>query len=224
MPENDNQLWGRVDQYISESLVDEDSVLRETLRRSRANGLPEINVSPSQGKFLHLLARMASARTILEIGTLGGYSTIWLARALPSDGSLVTIEADSDHAALAERNITDAGLSGLVDIRVGDASEVLERMRAEHLGPFDFVFIDADKPPYPRYLELALELSRPGTVIVGDNVVRRGRLPDESTSDESVNGVRRFMEMLGSDERLDATAIQTVGAKGYDGFAVAIVR
>ncbi len=224
MPHDDNTLWADVDGYICDLLVDHDSALAETVRSSEAADLPPISVPPNQGKLLNLLARMRGARTILELGTLGGYSTVWLARALPADGSLVTVEADPERAALAGRNIDAAGLSGLVDIRVGSAAEVLAAMVDRREGPFDFIFLDADKQSYPRYLELSIELSHPGTVIVGDNVVRRGELANEASTDESVRGVQRFLEMLAADDRIDATAIQTVGTKGHDGFALAVVN
>ena len=224
MAPNDRDLWADVDGYICDTLVERDAALDETLRSCEAADLPPISVSPNQGKLLQLLARMQGAGSILEVGTLVGYSTIWLARALPADGQLVTAEVDPQRAALAKNNIDAAGLSDRVDIRVGAAAEVLEAMVERGEGPFDFIFIDADKPNYPLYLELSIALARAGTVIIGDNVVRRGELPNDATTDERVRGVRRFIEMIAADDRLDATAIQTVGTKGHDGFVLAVVK
>jgi len=215
--------WDEVDSWLEERLLPPDPDLEAALAANEAAGLPAIDVSPLQGKLLHLLARMAGACRILEIGTLGGYSSIWLARALPEGGRLVTLEAVDAHAEVARQNIAGAGLSDRVDIRTGPALETLPRLHEEGEGPFDFVFIDADKPNNPAYLEWALRLSRPGTVIVGDNVVREGRIADAASRDESVVGTRDFLAMLGSEKRLSATALQTVGAKGWDGFALAVV-
>ncbi|HEY6413387.1 MAG TPA: O-methyltransferase, partial [Edaphobacter sp.] len=187
-------------------------------------GLPSIDVSPTQGKFLHLLARMQGAKRILEVGTLGGYSTIWLARALPPDGKLVTLELDPKHAGVAAANIDHAGLTSLVDQRVGPALDSLAQLHAEGAAPFDFIFLDADKPNNPAYLEWALRLSRPGTVIIGDNVIREGDILKKDSTDPRVTGTRLFFKKLGTHPRLDATAIQTLGSKGYDGFALAIVK
>jgi len=217
------KLWSDVDAYLADRLLPADPALTETLAANAAGGLPAIDVSPTQGKFLHLLARMAGARRILEIGTLGGYSTIWLARALPADGFLLTIEAVEAHAAVARANIGRAGLVARVDLRLGPALEVLPDVAREGLGPFDFVFIDADKPNIPDYLAWALRLSRPGTVIVCDNVVRDGAVIDAASADPSVQGVRRFFDLVAAEPRLSATALQTVGSKGWDGFAIAIV-
>lgn len=217
------ELWTAVDAYFDEQLVESDEALAAALRDSEAAGLPPHQVAPNQGKLLQLLARMQGARKVLEIGTLGGYSTIWLARALPEGGRLVSLEANARHAAVAKANIARAGLAHCVDIRVGPAAETLPRLAAEGLGPFDFVFIDADKPNNPTYLEGALKLARVGTVIVGDNVVRGGAVADAASSDPSVVGTRRFIELMVQCPRLTATAIQTVGSKGYDGFALAIV-
>jgi predicted O-methyltransferase YrrM len=188
-----------------------------------AAGLPQHNVSPPQGKLLHLLVKLQGARRILEIGTLGGYSTIWLARALPADGCLVTLEANPAYAAVAQTNIARAGLSHIVNIRVGNALDTLPRLAQEGHAPFDFIFIDADKPNNPTYLEWALRLARPGTVIIGDNVVRNGAVADSTSSDPNVVGVRQFIELMAAHPRLSATAIQTVGSKGCDGFSFAIV-
>jgi predicted O-methyltransferase YrrM len=216
--------WGAVDSYISRLLVAPDAALEGALEASAAAGLPAINVTPNQGKFLHLLARIQAARAILEIGTLGGYSTIWLARALPAGGRIVTLEFDPRHAAVAAANLARAGLAHMVDIRVGPALGTLPKLAAESRGPYDLIFIDADKAGIPDYFEWSLRLSRPGTVIVVDNVVRNGAVIDESSTDPSVQGVRRFNEMLAAETRVSATTIQTVGSKGYDGFTLALVN
>jgi predicted O-methyltransferase YrrM len=217
------ELWTDVDRYITDRLVPHDEALRSALAASDAAGLPPIQVSPSQGKLLHLFARMQNARRILEIGTLGGYSTIWMARALPPDGRLVSLEADPKHAEVARANVAKAGLDRIVEIRIGRALDTLPRLAADSLGPFDLIFIDADKPNIPQYLEWALRLSRRGSLIVVDNMIREGKIIDTKGDDASVSGVRRCMEMLGADRRLTATALQTVGSKGYDGFALALV-
>jgi len=217
-------LWEAVDNYIERQLVPADPVLEAALAASDAAGLPAINVAPNQGKLLMLLAKMAGATRILEIGTLGGYSTLWLARALPADGRLVTLEYAPAHAAVARASFAAAGVDHLIELRVGAALDSLEALAGEGAAPFDFVFIDADKPNNPGYLDGALRLSRPGTVIVCDNVVRDGAILDASSPDRSVQGVRATYERLAADPRLEATAVQTVGAKGHDGFAVALVR
>ncbi len=217
------EQWASVDHYIADHLVPPDPALDAALRGSEAAGLPPINVTPNQGKLLQILARMQGARTILEIGTLGGYSTIWLARALPDDGRLVTLESDPKHAEVARGNLARAGLSEVVDLRLGRALETLPRIAAEGIGPFDFVFIDADKPSNPDYFEWALKLSRIGSVIVIDNVVRNGAVVDPDNPDPSVQGVRRLYDRLAAEPGVSATAIQTVGGKGYDGFAIALV-
>ena len=217
------ERWAEVDHYLTDLFVAADSALEEALRASTAAGLPAIHVTPNQGKLLHLLARAAGARAILEIGTLGGYSTIWLARALPDGGRLVTLEADPKHAEVARKNISRAGLAGVVDLRLGRALETLPVLAAAEAGTFDFIFIDADKPAYPDYLAWALRLARPGALIVADNVVRKGAVADAASADPAVQGVRRFNELLAAEPRVSATAIQTVGGKGYDGFAVALV-
>jgi predicted O-methyltransferase YrrM len=216
--------WSAVDAYIQNKLVPDDPILAAALNRNAASGLPQHDVSPPQGKFLYLMARMIGARRILEIGTLGGYSTIWLARAVPEGGRVVTLEFDCHHADTAKTNIEHAGLSHLVDLRIGAALETLPRLEAEGLGPFDLVFIDADKPNNPHYLTWALRLSRPGTVIIGDNVVRDGAVVDANSSDDRVQGVRAFFDMLAAEPRLSATALQTVGSKGWDGFTIAVVE
>ncbi len=212
--------WSAVDRYISDLLVPQDKTLDAALASSAAAGLPAINVAPNQGKFLHLLAQTAAAKHILEIGTLGGYSTIWLARALPQDGRLISLEADPKHAEVARANIAAAGLSGLVEVRLGKALESLARIEAEKLPPFDFIFIDADKASLPDYFAFALKLARPGALIVADNVVREGRVIDAANADPNIKGVRRMNEMIAAEPRVTATAIQTVGSKGYDGFAL----
>jgi predicted O-methyltransferase YrrM len=215
-------LWSAVDDYIADTLIPADDALDAALAASTAAGLPAIAVSPAQGKLLHLLARLRGARTILELGTLGGYSTIWLARALPSDGRLVTLEYDPRHADVATSNIARAGLADRVDVRVGAALDTLPRLADEGLG-FDFTFIDADKPNMPEYFAWALRLSRAGSVIIADNVVRDGALADAASADASVQGVRRMHEIIAAEPRVSATTIQTVGAKGYDGFTLALV-
>jgi predicted O-methyltransferase YrrM len=217
-------LWTAVDAYFTDVLVPSDLALEAALRDSDAAGLPPINVAPNQGKLLQLLAQMQGAKKILEIGTLGGYSTIWLARALPKNGKLITLELDSKHADVAKRNIARANLSNLVDIRVGKATETLFLIEKENVAPFDFIFIDADKPSNPDYLAWSLKLSRPGTVIIADNVVRNGEVTNPNTTDANVIGVRRFFDLLSAEARVSATAIQTVGSKGYDGFALGIVK
>ena len=217
------EQWTAVDRYLDDLLVPSDAVLEATLRANAAAGLPAFDVSPSQGKLLQLLARACGARLILELGTLGGYSTIWLARALPADGRLVTLEADPEHAQVARANIARAGLSGVVELRLGRALDTLPQLVAGGVGPFDLIFIDADKGNNPEYLAWALRLSRRGTLIVADNVVRDGAVLDASSTDPHVQGLRRFMELLAAEPRVSATAIQTVGRKGYDGFALALV-
>jgi predicted O-methyltransferase YrrM len=216
--------WRAVDAYFTETIVAPEPALAEALAANAAAGLPSIDVSAPQGKLIHLLARMTSARKALEIGALGGYSTIWLARALPEDGKLVTLEVNERHAAVARENIARAGLVGKVEVRTGRALAILPKLEAEGLAPFDFVFIDADKTHNPEYIEWALRLARPGTAIVVDNVVRDGEVADPLTRDSDVIGTRRMFEMIASEPRLSATAIQTVGAKGWDGFALAVVK
>jgi len=217
------RTWNAVDDYIAEELLRADPALEAALEANRNNELPTIDVSPAQGKLLNLLIRMNKAKCILEIGTLGGYSTIWMARALPTDGKIVTLEIDPHHAKVARANIKRAGLSKLVDLRVGPALDSLSKLSVEGGGPFDLIFIDADKPNNPNYLSWAMKLSRPGTVIVCDNVIRDGDVIKKDSRDESVQGARAAFSFIGKDTRLESTAIQTVGAKGYDGFAIAIV-
>ena len=218
------EQWTAVDRYFSDQLVPHDPTLEAALKASADAGLPPINVSPTQGRLLHLLARLQGARKILEIGTLGGYSTIWLARALPEDGHLVTLEALAKHARIAEANIANAGLADIVEIRVGAALDTLPKLADEGKGPFDLTFIDADKERIPEYFRWALEMSRPGSVVIVDNVVRGGAVTDAATSDPDVKGVRRFLELLASEPRVTGTAIQTVGSKGWDGLALAVVN
>lgn len=215
--------WTAVDRYITDLLVAPDRDLEAALQTSAEAGLPPINVAPNQGKLLQLLATMQGARKILEIGTLGGYSTIWLARALPADGRLITLEAEPLHAKIAQKNIARAGLEKIVELRQGPALDSLEQLVLEKSGPFDFIFIDADKENYPDYLAWSLKLSRRGTCIIADNVIRNGAVIDPAHEDPRVQGVRRFNELLAAEPRVTATTLQTVGSKGYDGFTLAIV-
>ncbi len=218
-------LWNTVDGYIVDTVVGHDPVLEGALEAATAAGLPAISVSPAQGKLLYLLARLQGSRNILEIGTLAGYSTIWLARAMPRYGRLITLELDPNHATVARENITRAGFGDVVDVRVGPAMDLLTEMTQKRKEvPYDFVFIDADKKNIPEYFELVLKLSKPGTVIVVDNVVRDGKLADAGSTDESVQAVRRFHDVLSRERRVSATTIQTVGSKGYDGFSVVMVH
>ncbi|MGA2969628.1 MAG: O-methyltransferase [Acidimicrobiales bacterium] len=220
----DNELWTNVDDYLVAILAPSDASLDAALADSTAGGLPQINVAPNQGKLLELLATIRGARRILEIGTLGGYSTIWLARALGAEGRLVTLELEPHHADVARINIDRAGLGELVDIRTGPAAASLRSMIDEGVEPFDFVFIDADKEGYAEYFSLTLKLSRPGTVIVADNVVREGAVIDPHNADERVIGIRKFLDTVKGDQRVSGTAVQTVGSKGYDGFALFVVK
>ena len=216
------ERWQAVDDYIAAKLLGDDDVLATTLANNDAQGLPPIDVSAAQGKMLFLLAQMAGAKRILEVGTLGGYSTIWLARALPEDGDLVTLELDPHHAKIARENLERAGLSEKVDIRTGPAAISLAALTDE--APFDFVFIDADKQSNSLYLAEAIRLGRPGTTIIVDNVVREGGVLDAGSADDRIIGTRALFDMLTADPRLDATAVQTVGGKGWDGFILARVR
>ena len=217
------EQWTAVDRYLTDLLAPSDPALTAALEASDAAGLPRIQVSPNQGKLLQLLARAQGARAILEIGTLGGYSTIWLARALPEDGRLVTLESDPKHAEVARGNLARAGLAAVVEVRVGQALDTLARLAAEGRRPFDLIFIDADKVGYPDYFSWALRLSRRGSLIIADNVVREGAVADSSSSDPSARAVRRFLELLAAEPRVSATAIQIVGIKGYDGISIALV-
>ncbi|MGW4818988.1 O-methyltransferase [Streptomyces sp. NPDC004227] len=220
---SDSQLWDDVDAYFTTLLSPEDEPLQAALRDSDAEGLPRINVTPNQGKLLHLLAQVQGAHAILEIGTLGGYSTIWLGRALPADGLLISLEYDPRHADVARRNIARAGLDRVAEVRVGPALESLPQLADENPPPFDLVFIDADKANNHHYVEWALRLTRTGSLIVLDNVVRGGRVTDPTSTDPSVLGTRAALELIAEHPRLDGTAIQTVGTKGHDGFALARV-
>jgi predicted O-methyltransferase YrrM len=216
-------LWTEVDAYITDMLVPSDAALDAALETSKAAGLPPIAVTPAQGKLLHILARLQGARRILEIGTLGGYSTIWLARALPVDGRLVTLEVNPEYARIAQANISRAGLDSIVDLRLGSALETLPQIAAEGAGAFDLTFIDADKQNIPKYFEFARKFSRPGNLIIVDNVVRDGRVIDAKSHDPDIQGIRRFNQILAAEPGVCATAIQTVGAKGHDGFAIVLV-
>jgi predicted O-methyltransferase YrrM len=221
------ERWAAVDGYISEKLIGADPVLDAAVSDSAAAGLPPIAVSPPQGKLLHLLARSIGARRILEVGTLGGYSTIWLARALPDGGRLVTLEANPDYAEVARANIARAGFADIVELRIGAALDTFPQLAAEVGDPFDLIFIDADKWNTPNYFTWALELSRPGSLIIADNVIRDGGVVDADSDDSAVQGSQRFHEMLSAGEngyeRVSATTIKTVGVKGYDGFTLALV-
>ncbi|WP_405712670.1 MULTISPECIES: O-methyltransferase [unclassified Streptomyces] len=215
--------WTEVDDYFNGLLVGPDEALDAAVEASDGAGLPAIQVAANQGKLLNLLARLQGARTVLEIGTLGGYSTIWLARALPEGGKVVTLEADPAYAEVARANIERAGLADVVEIRVGPALDTLPELAAEGYGPFDVVFIDADKPSNPDYLAWSLKLTRPGSLIVADNVVRDGEVVDGESDDPKVQGVRRFTELVAGEPTLTATALQTVGSKGYDGLMMVLV-
>jgi predicted O-methyltransferase YrrM len=215
--------WSAVDNYLSGVMLPHDPALEDAVRMSESADLPAIQVSPLQGKLLHLLALMRGARSILEIGTLGGYSTIWLARALHPGGRVITLEIDAKHAEVARANIARAGLERMVDVRVGRALDTLPRLLAEGAGPFDLVFIDADKPSNPEYFAWALKLTRHGSLIVVDNVVRDGEVANAASADASVVGTRRVLEAMAAEPRVSSTVIQTVGVKGYDGFALALV-
>ena len=216
------QQWSAVDNYLVEALIPNDPLLSQVLENNQRAGLPAIDVAANQGQFLALLVRMTGARRILEIGTLGGYSTIWMARELPADGELLTLEADAHHAAVARENLRLAGVDDRVAVLEGPALASLETLGERP--PFDLIFIDADKPNNPNYLRWALRYSRPGTVIVGDNVVRDGEVTNPDSADDRVQGVRAFIDMMGSDPRLTVTALQTVGSKGWDGFTLAWVN
>lgn len=221
---NPDPRWSSVDTYFAQALLPPDTTLDAVLKANSAAGMPSHDVSPLQGQFLALLTLAIGARRVLEIGTLGGYSTIWLARSVVPGGRVVTLELDPSRAEIAQTNFARAGVADRIDVVVGLASESLTRLAKEKADPFDLIFIDADKPSNPEYLALALRLSRPGTLIIGDNVVRDGAVADAASTDPNVIGVRSFVELLASEPRVQATAIQTVGAKGYDGFALALVR
>lgn len=218
------ERWTSVDQYICSRLLPADPAIESALRNSEAAGLPSIAVAPNQGKLLNVLARAIGAKRILEIGTLGGYSTIWLARALPEGGGLITLESDDRHAQVARSNIASANLQSLVEVRVGQALDTLPALEKEGAGPFCLTFIDADKFNIPQYFEWAIKLSRPGSMIIVDNVVRKGALIDETSEDPNIIGVRRLHELIATEPRVSATTLQTVGSKGYDGLTFALVN
>lgn len=218
------ELFEAVDQYISKLFVPEDDALQASALSLEEAGMPLISISPNQGKFLQLMALLCKAKKILEIGTLGGYSTIWMARALPSDGKLITLEIDPKHAGVASQNMKKAGLESKVEIRIGKALEILPQLESEKIGPFDMIFIDADKSPYTEYFQWALRLSRPGTLIVADNVIREGKVLDNNSQDNMVTGVQRFNKILAETKEVNATIIQTVGVKEWDGMALALVK
>ena len=220
----DQKIFEAVDKYISDLFIPPDEALTAAERSHRLEDLPPINVSPNQGKLLYLFAKLLKAKNILEVGTLAGYSTIWLAKALPEEGRIISLEIDPHHAEVAGKNIDRAGLSSKVDIRVGKAIELLPRLVKEKAGPFDMIFIDADKPPYAEYFEWALKLSRPGTLIIADNVIRDGKVLDQNHDDAMVKGAQRFNKALAENRNVSAIILQTVGLKEYDGMAIAVVK
>jgi caffeoyl-CoA O-methyltransferase len=217
-------LFESVDQYISNLFADEDEMLSATVQSIEKENIPQISISSNQGKFLHVLAKLCNAKKILEIGTLAGYSTIWLARALSKDGRLITLEFDQHHATVAQKNIARAGLDAVVEIRVGKALDLLPAIETEAIAPFDMIFIDADKPPYAEYFQWALKLSRPGTLIVADNVIREGKVLNPDSTDPMVGGAQRFNKILAANTSVTATIIQTVGSKEHDGMAIVVVN
>jgi predicted O-methyltransferase YrrM len=217
------ELWTSVDKYITETLIPSDAVLDSAVRASEEAGLPAIQVSPAQGKLLHLLAKSIGARNVLEIGTLGGYSTIWMARALPSGGRVITLEADPKHAEVSRSNFSRAGLSEVIELRLGPALDSLPKLATEKPAPFDFIFIDANKSTMDDYFDWALKFSHPGTMIIADNVIRDGGVIDAASTNADIQGVRRFNRRIAAEPRVSATEIQTVGSKGYDGFALVLV-
>ena len=217
------ELWEAVDKYFDEMLIPRDSALDDALAAAAAANLPAIQVSSMQGKLLHLLARIMSARNILEIGTLGGYSTIWMAQALPEGGRIITLEADPKHAGVAQKNFARAGVENKVELRLGKALDTLPKVAADGRGPFDMFFIDANKSNMPEYFEWSLKLARKGSVIIADNVVREGAVLDGKSKDADIQGIRRFLEMVGKEKRVSGTALQTVSTKNYDGFALVLV-
>jgi len=220
----DQKVFEAVDQYISDLFIAPDEALTAAEQSHKLENIPLINVSPNQGRLLHLFAKLTRAKKILEVGTLAGYSTIWMAKALPEDGRLITLEVDPHHAEVATKNIDRAGLSSKVEIRLGKAIDLLPRLVEENAGPFDMIFIDADKPPYTEYFEWALKLSRPGTLIIADNVIRDGKVLDPNHEDPMVKGVQRFNKALAANRRVSATIMQTIGVKEYDGMAIAVVN
>jgi predicted O-methyltransferase YrrM len=216
-------VWEAVDKYLDKMLIHQDSALEDSLKAGKAAKLPAIQVSSTEGKLLHLLARILGARNILEIGTLGGYSTIWMARALPEEGRIITLEADAKHALVARKNFSRAGVENKVELRLGKALDTLPQVAADGLGPFDLVFIDADKSNMPEYFEWSLKLARKGSIIIADNVVREGAVLDAKSKNADIQGIRRFLEMVGKEKRVSGTALQTVSRKNYDGFALVLV-
>ncbi|MBP6303453.1 MAG: O-methyltransferase [Bacteroidia bacterium] len=218
------EIFSQVDKYISNLLAPEDKVLSDTIISLDIEGLPQHSVSPNQGKFLQVMMIACNARRVLELGTLGGYSTIWIARALHDNGKVITIEVDKHHGDVAQKNINNAGLSQKVDLRVGKALDILPQIIAENYEPFDIIFIDADKPPYTEYFDYALQLSRPGTLIICDNVIREGKVLDNNSTDEKVQGVQRLNKMLSENKKVTATILHSVGVKEYDGMAIAVVN
>jgi len=220
----DKEIFSQVDKYISDLLAPEDDVLTETIKSLEKEGLPQHSVSANQGKFLQVMMIACNAKKVLELGTLGGYSTIWLARALPDNGKIITIEVDKHHGDVAQKNIDNARLSQKVDLRIGKALDLLPDIIAENGEPFDVIFIDADKPPYTEYFNYALQLSRPGTLIVCDNVIRAGKVLDENSTDEKVQGVKRLNKMLSENKKVTATILHSTGVKEYDGMAIAVVN
>lgn len=224
MPEKPIEIWKKVDNFFTDALIPADTALDAALAVNREADLPAIDVTPLQGKFLELLIRATGAKRVLELGTLGGYSTIWMARAVGENGKVITLELEKRHAEIARRNIDNAGLADRVELRVGPASDSLAALIAEKSAPFDFIFMDADKAGYPNYIRQSLKLSRPGTLIIADNVVRDGKVIDPENPDPHIKGVRRFTEIVAAEPRLSTTVLQTVGSKGYDGFAIAMVN
>ncbi|WP_312472207.1 O-methyltransferase [Neobacillus sp.] len=217
-------IWSEMDEYFIDKLIPFDSTLQHVLRTNKEATIPEIDVSPTQGKLLYLLAKISGARNVLEIGTLGGYSSIWLARALPETGKVYTLEVEQEHAKIAEQNIRHAGCQNKVEVIVGKALDTLPDLKEKGVTPFDLIFIDADKPNNPHYLKWALKLAKSGALIIADNVVRNGEVIDEKSKDERVQGIRQFMDLLANEPRIESTAIQTVGTKGYDGFVISVVK
>jgi predicted O-methyltransferase YrrM len=220
----DTEIFSQVDKYISSLLAPEDKVLTDTIKSLETEGLPQHSVSSNQGKFLQVMMIACNAKKVLELGTLGGYSTIWLARALPDNGKVITIELDKHHGDVAQKNIDNAGLSKKVNLKVGKALDILPQIIAENNEPFDMIFIDADKPPYTEYFNYALQLSRPGTLIICDNVIREGKVLDNNSTDEKVQGVERLNKMLSENKKVTATILHSVGVKEYDGMAIAVVN
>lgn len=223
MPREEFDIWKKVDNFFTDALIPVDPALDAAVSANREADLPAIDVTPLQGRFLELMIRATGARRVLEIGTLGAYSTIWMARSVGSSGQVVSLELDRRHAEVAQRNLDRVAVADRVDLRVGPASDSLATLVAEKSAPFDFIFIDADKAGYPDYIQWSLKLSRPGTLIIADNVVRDGKVIDPDDPDPNIQGVRRFTELVAAEPRLSSTVLQTVGSKGYDGFAIAVV-